>query len=78
MFAAAARQLAEEIRDGDLQEVSLYPPIADIRRVTVGVAGSVARQARDEGVGLPLSDEVIPAAVAAAMWFPSYTPYLLE
>jgi malate dehydrogenase (oxaloacetate-decarboxylating) len=75
MFAAAARQLAEEIHDSDLQAGSLYPPIADIRRVTVGIARAVVRQARDEGVGRPLSDEAIVAAVAEAMWFPDYAPY---
>jgi malic enzyme len=76
MFAAAARQLAEEIHDTDLRAGSLYPPIANIRRVTVGIARAVVRQARDEGVGRPLPDEAIAAAVAEAMWFPEYPPYL--
>jgi malic enzyme len=75
MFAAAARQLAEEIHDADLRSGSLYPPVADIRRVTSGIAAAVVRQARDEGVGRPFDDETIPAAVAEAMWFPDYATY---
>jgi malate dehydrogenase (oxaloacetate-decarboxylating) len=77
MFAAAARQLAEEIHDSDLQAGSLYPPIADIRRVTVGIARAVVRQARDEGLGRMLPDGAIADAVVEAMWFPEYPPYHL-
>jgi malic enzyme len=76
MFAAAARQLALEIHDEDLAAGSLYPPVADIRRVTAGIAAAVVRQARDEGVGQPLPDAEISAAVAAAMWFPAYPRYV--
>jgi malate dehydrogenase (oxaloacetate-decarboxylating) len=75
VFAAAARQLASEIHQQDLEAGSLFPPIADIRRVTAGIAAAVVRQARDEGVGRPLPDDQIPAAVAAAMWYPDYPSY---
>jgi malate dehydrogenase (oxaloacetate-decarboxylating) len=73
MFAAAARRLAEEIQDRDLQAGSLFPPIADIRRVTAGIAGAVIRQAQRDGVGRELPD--ITRAVSEAMWFPDYLPY---
>ena len=43
--------------------------------MTAGIAAAVVRQARDEGVGRPLADDQIPAAVAAAMWYPDYPPY---
>jgi malic enzyme len=72
MFAAAARRLAEEIRDQDLAEGSLYPPVADLRRVTASIAEAVARQAHREGVGR----EIGPDAVAREMWFPAYLPYV--
>jgi malate dehydrogenase (oxaloacetate-decarboxylating) len=75
MFAAAARCLSGEIRDQDLAAGSLFPPVADIRRVTVAIAGAVARQAREEGVGRPLADHEIPPAVTEAMWYPDYVPY---
>ena len=75
MFAAAARRLAQEIRDQDLQAGSLLPPVADIRRVAAGIAEAVAAQAVREGVGRALPEEAIAGAVADTMWFPAYLPY---
>jgi malate dehydrogenase (oxaloacetate-decarboxylating) len=72
MFAAAAERLAAEVREEDLAAGSLFPPIADLRRVTTRIAEAVVRQAREERVGRPLSDAQIPGAVAAAMWEPCY------
>jgi malic enzyme len=72
LFAAAAEALAAEVRDEDLASGSLFPPIRDIRRVTARVAEAVVRQARDLGIGKPIDDARIPAAVAAAMWNPAY------
>ena len=73
MFAAAARRLAEEIQDQDLQSGSLFPTIADLRRVTAGIAEAVIRQAQRDGVGRELPD--VTRAVSEAMWFPDYLPY---
>src|SRR4029453_134745 len=70
MFAAAARRLAEEIRDEDLPAGSLFPPASDTRRVTVASARAVVRKAREEGGGRALPDDAIPAAVTEAMWYP--------
>jgi malic enzyme len=72
MFAAAARSLAAETRDEDLQAGSLYPRIGDLRRVTAAIAETVAAQAGRDGVGHP----VAAAAVADAMWFPEYPAYV--
>jgi len=74
MFAAAARCLAGYTRDEDLQAGSLFPPIADLRRVTEGIAEAVARQAHLEGVGREIADAAV--AVREAMWFPDYPPYV--
>ena len=41
-------------------------------RVTVKVAEAVVREARDRGVGRPLTDAEIPRRVAAFMWEPDY------
>jgi malate dehydrogenase (oxaloacetate-decarboxylating) len=72
MFAAAAERLAAEVRDEDLAAGSLFPPIADLRRVTARIAEAVVREARQERLGRPLSDAEIPRVVAAAMWEPRY------
>ncbi len=75
MFAAAADCLARAVTDADLEAGALYPQVADLRRVTRTVAEAVVRVARDTGVGRSVSDEVIPRAVAEAMWEPRYVPY---
>jgi malic enzyme len=74
MFAVAARQLAEEVHAEDLEAGMLFPPISAIRRVTARIAEAVVREARDSGLGRPIADADIPAAVAAAMWEPAYLP----
>ncbi|HLP30841.1 MAG TPA: NAD-dependent malic enzyme [Geothrix sp.] len=75
MFAAAARQLAAEVRDEDLEAGSLFPSTSRIREVTAHVAEAVVKEARDSGVAdRPLPDGDIAAAVAAAMWTPAYAP----
>jgi malic enzyme len=72
MLLAAAERLAEEVLAGDPERDGLFPPIADLRRVTRRVAEAVVRQAREEGVGRPIPDAQIAAAVASAMWEPVY------
>ena len=73
MFRAAAECLASLVSDRDLASGSLFPPIRDLRRVAGSIAEAVARAARDEGVGLTLSDDAIVKAVAAAQWDPRYS-----
>jgi malic enzyme len=68
MFAAAAWALGAEIRDEDLAAGSLFPPVAELRRVTAGIARAVAHQAHQDGVGRAVAE----GAVAEAMWFPDY------
>jgi malic enzyme len=72
MLAAAARALADEVRDEHLDASSLFPPIASLRHVTARVAEAVVAAARDAGVGRPLADGDIPAAVRGATWEPEY------
>ena len=72
LFAAAAEALAAAVDEEDLQAGSLYPSTSRLRAVTVQVAEAVVREARDQGLGRPLTDAEIPAAVAAAMWEPDY------
>ena len=78
MFAAAAATLAALVADADLAEGSLYPAMGLLRSVTVKVAEAVVRDARDRGVGRPLTDAEIPGAVAAFMWEPAYPELVSE
>jgi malic enzyme len=74
MFAAAARALAAEVHDADLEAGSLFPPVGQLRWVTAAVASAVVRAARDCGVGRAIEDERVEDEVAEAMWEPSYVP----
>ncbi len=73
MLASAARALADEVRDEHLDASSLFPAVANLRRVTARVAAAVVAAARDEGVGRRrIADEAIPGTVGDAMWLPVY------
>jgi malic enzyme len=75
MFVAAARRLAEEVHQSDMDAGSLFPSTSQIRRVTAKVAESVVQAARDQGLAnRVLTDAEIPKAVEAAMWNPVYLP----
>jgi len=75
MFTAAASTLAACVSQEDLDAGSLYPRMTQLRRITARIAEAVVREAREAGVGKPLADKDIPAAVAEAMWTPEYPEY---
>jgi malic enzyme len=78
MFLAAARTLAVEGGAPGDEDRALFPPIADLPRVTTRIAEAVVREARDAGLGRALPDEEIPAAVAAAIWRPEYPELTIQ
>src|SRR6185295_7352798 len=45
LFLAAARTLADLVRPADLNQGSLYPPLRDIRKISLAIAVSVATKA---------------------------------
>ncbi len=74
MFLVAAHQLADLVSGERLRSGALYPPVAGLRTVARLIAIAVVRKARDDGLGLALSDPEIEAAVDRAMWWPDYVP----
>jgi malic enzyme len=72
MFRAAAECLAGLVSDEDLAAGGLFPRVRDLRRVAGHIAEAVARTARDEDLGRPLSDAEIAEAVSVARWDPCY------
>jgi len=50
MFLAAARALARLVRQDDLARGSLYPPLKEIRRLSLAIATSVAEEAWESGL----------------------------
>jgi malate dehydrogenase (oxaloacetate-decarboxylating) len=76
MFGVAATTLASLVPPDRVAQGALYPPIADLRRVSRAIAIAVATQARQSGVARLASDEDISKAVDAEMWLPSYPDVL--
>jgi malate dehydrogenase (oxaloacetate-decarboxylating)(NADP+) len=50
LFLEAARTLASLVSQDDLDRGALYPPLADIRKISLEIAVSVARKAHDRGL----------------------------
>ncbi len=74
MFRAAAECLAAQVAGDELAAGTLYPRVRDLRRVSTQIALTVAREARDSGLGRALEDDALERAVAEAQWEPCYRP----
>ena len=74
MFMAASRAVSEMVTDDELKAGQILPKIADIRAVSAQVALSVAKVAREAGLGLRAEDDRLSAMISNAMWDPRYLP----
>ncbi len=73
MFLAAARALADTVTDDDLAIGALYPPLPEIRKVSVRIAAAVARVAWDEGLAtVPEPEGSLTDWITARMYDPAY------
>ena len=70
MFLVAARTLADCVTPGDLAEGALFPPLPDIRQVSVRIA--VARVAHDEGLATESIPDDLEGWLAERMYDPVY------
>ncbi len=68
MFGAAADALAMQVHESDIAAGRLYPPLADLRKVTRKVAGAVAAEASRCGAARPMTEEEIEAGLDAQIW----------
>jgi malate dehydrogenase (oxaloacetate-decarboxylating) len=75
MFTAAARSLAELSPARLDPHAPLLPAVHELRNVAVAVATAVARQAQQDGVAQPCSQDELAARIAAQIWEPIYRPY---
>jgi len=75
MFYAAARTLAREVTEASLSSGLLFPPLADIRRVSAAIAAEVARVAYEEGLATLPKPADQSAHVARHMYDASYPSY---
>jgi malate dehydrogenase (oxaloacetate-decarboxylating)(NADP+) len=70
LFLAAARALAGLVRESDLEQGSLYPPLAAIRKISLTIAVSVATKA----YALNLARERRPRSVRRSVTALMYRP----
>ena len=72
MFLVAARTLAGMVSERDLEQGSIYPPLARIREISQAIAVSVAQTASAQGHAREPRGEDLAATVARMMYDPVY------
>jgi len=75
MFLAAARTLANEVQESDLEQGRIYPSLKRIREVSALIAEAVIEVARKRGLARREIEGDVPAAVRAMMYQPEYTDF---
>ena len=70
LFLAAARALAAQVRQDHLDRGSLYPPLTDIRRISLALAVSVATAAYDMKLARGRRPRDVQRHIAALMYRP--------
>ncbi len=75
MFYAAARALVARVSDESLALGRLFPPLREIRQVSLEIAAAVAGVAYDEGLAQAPRPADLPGAIARAMYDGRYPTY---
>jgi malate dehydrogenase (oxaloacetate-decarboxylating)(NADP+) len=70
LFLAAARTLAKLVRPDDLEHGAIYPPLRDIRKISLAIAVSVATHAYEMGVARRRRPANVRRSVEALMYHP--------
>ncbi|MBF0499348.1 MAG: NAD-dependent malic enzyme [Candidatus Riflebacteria bacterium] len=78
MFLDAARALANQLTQEDLNEGALFPPLPRIRECSHAVACAVIKRAVKDGFADDDILENLNSSVTRAMWFPEYLPIRYE
>ena len=75
MFLAAANTLAAQVTPADLDQGSLYPPLANIRDVSAHIAVAVAEVAYERGLAAKPRPDNLLEHVRKQMYDPHYPSY---
>ncbi len=76
MFFVAAKALAGEVSEDDLEQGLIYPPLAEIRQVSATIAVAVAEVAYQRGLAAQPRPEDLLAHIQAQMYVPTYQSYV--
>ena len=72
VFLESARVLAESVSEADLAAGSIYPPISEIRSVSLHIATAVAKYAYTNGLTNQLEPECLEKVIEESMYNPQY------
>lgn len=72
MFLESAVELADAVSDDDLKAGSLYPPLSDIRNVSLKIAVAVAEKAYQQGLARDTRPEQLEDKIRQQMYDPKY------
>ena len=72
MFLDAARVLADLVDENTLQSGSVYPPLSQIRSISLQIATAVAERAYDQGLTTEPLPENLQAMIKQLMYDPNY------
>jgi malate dehydrogenase (oxaloacetate-decarboxylating)(NADP+) len=76
MFMAAAKALAAEVSEGDLEVGCIMPPLQRIREVSAKLAAAVAEVAYRRGLATEPKPDDLLTAVRRSMYQPDYEQYI--
>lgn len=76
MFLAAAQTLAGLVTEADRAQGLIYPPLRNVREVSLAIATAVAGIAYERGLADRPRPEDLRAHIAAQMWEPKYRSYV--
>jgi len=76
MFLAAARSLANQVSDADLELGRVYPKLSRIRHVSAKIATEVAEMAYDRGLAERQRPDDVQADIHDHMYHPVYPHYV--
>jgi malate dehydrogenase (oxaloacetate-decarboxylating)(NADP+) len=76
MFMAAAKALAGEVQQSDLDMGRMYPSLTRIQEVSLTIAVAVAQVAYEDGLARAKKPANLRSFIKAQMWVPKYLNYV--
>jgi malate dehydrogenase (oxaloacetate-decarboxylating)(NADP+) len=76
MFFSAAKILAHEVSESDLEQGRVYPPLSNIREVSLAIATAVAQIAYKQGLARKPKPDDIRAYIKSRMYEPEYRSFV--
>jgi malate dehydrogenase (oxaloacetate-decarboxylating)(NADP+) len=71
-FLIAAQTLADQVSDEDIELGSLYPPLTNIREISLNIATAVAENGYDRGLARRQRPDNLRQSIADSMFDPTY------